>query len=84
MDIWSPDRFDVKENSTAVKYNLAVAAGVIAFFGYIYYFVDTEPHFARREYPYGGLYKELGGTEETKDLYAVSLRCGTFCFEIVT
>jgi NADH dehydrogenase (ubiquinone) 1 beta subcomplex subunit 8 len=73
VDIWSPDRFDVKSDKTAVKYNLFVATGVVGFFGFLYYFAYPEPPAARREYPYGGLYKELGGTDETKELYAVRI-----------
>lgn len=70
LDGWSPDRFDLVPDSTAVKNNLYFATGVVSFLGLIYFFFYPERPAIKRDYPHGGLYKALGGTEETKDVFA--------------
>ena len=70
-DVWSPDRFDLASDATAVRYNLYFIGGVLTFFGVIYLFFYPERPAVKRNYPYGGLYKALGGTEEDKQLYQV-------------
>ncbi|CAN6672508.1 hypothetical protein TRVA0_046S00760 [Trichomonascus vanleenenianus] len=69
VDVWSPDRFDQVSDSTALKW---VGWTVLAFAGlsaFVYAFVDHESPAVRRNYPHEGLYKALGGTEETKQVY---------------
>ncbi|KAL0577128.1 hypothetical protein V5O48_004842 [Marasmius crinis-equi] len=63
--MWSPD-------IPTIDPNLALKRFAMAFLGFAGAFMlikevgTPEPHFVRRTYPYGGLVKELGGTEENK------------------
>lgn len=71
--MWSPDRHDNFKNSVALRNNLIFIALISTFSAAMYYFFYPERKAAPRSYPYGGLYKALGGTEETKEIYGVSI-----------
>lgn len=75
-DIWSPDRYDIVDNRTAVKYIFMAAAAIGGFIGLIYFTVGHESPAVRRSYPQEGLYKALGGTEETKEVYGARVDRG--------
>ncbi|KAH9481609.1 hypothetical protein JR316_0006136 [Psilocybe cubensis] len=65
LSMWGPDVPPIAPN-TAVRHFLIAAAGFVAFgFGVKYVLLQDAP-VIRREYPYDGLVKELGGLEENK------------------
>lgn len=68
IDVWSPDHFSQRSDCFAVTWTLGFVGLIAAFSGFCYY-VWEGPNFVRRQYPYGGLYKALGGDEKTKELY---------------
>ncbi|VVT55180.1 uncharacterized protein SAPINGB_P004467 [Magnusiomyces paraingens] len=68
-DVWSPDRFDQYSNKTAIIGNVIFFSAVAAFAGFCYVYLYPEPIATRRSYPYGGLYKALGASEEDKEVY---------------
>lgn len=70
IDVWSPDRFDQVSDNVALK-NTSVTIGLFAAFSALVYMFSThdEKPAAPREYPHEGLYKALGGDEETKEIY---------------
>ncbi|KAJ8072380.1 hypothetical protein PM082_015939 [Marasmius tenuissimus] len=63
--MWSPDIPGINPNVALRRFALAFL-GFAGTFMLIKEYVTPEPHFIRRTYPYGGLVKELGGTEENK------------------
>ncbi|KAG5354626.1 hypothetical protein CJU89_6400 [Yarrowia sp. B02] len=68
-DMWSPDRFTHFKNQDALKYFIGF---LTLFFGGSYvatYFVPEKAAIPR-EFPYEGLWKESGGTEKSKDVFA--------------
>lgn len=69
IDVWSPDHFSQKPDSTAGKWNLYFIFSIIGFSGVCYYYLFDGPNFVRRSYP-DGLNKALGGTDDTRDLFA--------------
>lgn len=68
IDVWSPDHFDQRPDSTAFRWTLYFA-GIISAFSYYCYYTWEDPKFVRREYPYDGLNKALGGEDHTKELF---------------
>jgi NADH dehydrogenase (ubiquinone) 1 beta subcomplex subunit 8 len=68
-DIWSPDRFDIVSDKTAFKYFMTAVGAFGAFITVLYVTADHESPAVRRQYPFDGLNKALGGTEETKEVY---------------
>lgn len=72
IDLWSPDRFDAYPDSVAIRNNLIFIALISGFSFTCWYFFYPERVAAPRSYPYGGLYKALGGSEEDKEVYQVS------------
>ncbi|CDO52354.1 NIAM subunit of mitochondrial NADH:ubiquinone oxidoreductase (complex I), putative [Geotrichum candidum] len=69
IDLWSPDRFDAYPDSVAIRNNLIFIALISGFSFTCWYFFYPERVAAPRSYPYGGLYKALGGSEEDKEVY---------------
>lgn len=69
IDVWSPDHFDSRPDSTATKWNLYFI-GSIALFSAFCWYKWEDPQFVRRTYPYDGLNKALGGDENTKEIFA--------------
>lgn len=70
--MWSPDRYDAVPDSVAIRNNVIFFALIAGFSATMYYFFYPERVATPRSYPHGGLYKALGGTEETKEIYGVS------------
>ncbi|KAF5327385.1 hypothetical protein D9619_004201 [Psilocybe cf. subviscida] len=64
VSMWGPDAPPIDPN-TALRRFLIVATGFVAV-GFAIKASVPEPHFVRREYPFDGLVKELGGLEENK------------------
>ncbi|PPQ83457.1 hypothetical protein CVT25_007048 [Psilocybe cyanescens] len=65
LSMWGPDTPPIAPNAAVRQFLLAVAGFVAAGFT-IKYVLLQEPPAVRREYPYDGLVKELGGLEENK------------------
>jgi NADH dehydrogenase (ubiquinone) 1 beta subcomplex subunit 8 len=76
--MWGPDPAHVDQNMALRQFLLAF--GGIALFGVACKYVLTpEIPAVRREYPFDGLVKELGGMEENRVsdvLFVFSLLCG--------
>ena len=68
IDVWSPDHFDRLPDSKAYKYN-GIFLGIIGVFSFWCWYTLEEPQFVRRQYPFDGLNKALGGSEETKEIF---------------
>lgn len=70
MDMWSPDHFHSVKDSEAVR-QISILFGSFVLFGAIIYYTDIWPDrpSVPREYPYEGLYKDLGGREGEQKLY---------------
>lgn len=68
IDVWSPDHFDRLPDSKAWGYN-GIFFGLVGAFSVLCWYMWEEPQFVRREYPFGGLYKQLGGSDENKELF---------------
>ena len=66
--MWGPDPAPVPIE-VARRHFLIAVAGFIAF-GFFVKAITQEPPAIRREYPFDGLVKELGGVEENKVLNA--------------
>lgn len=62
--MWGPDPAPVPIEVARRQFLMAVA-GFIAF-GFLVKAITQEPPAIRREYPFDGLVKELGGVEENK------------------
>ena len=71
--MWGPDPPQIPIEDARRQFLMAVA-GFIAF-GFLVKAITPEPPAIRREYPFDGLVKELGGVEENK----VHLTC-IICF----
>lgn len=72
LNMWSTDHFDFVSDKTALTW-MAIFFGSLGLFATsIITFYKLEKPAVPRNYPYGGLWKELGGSEETKDLFKVS------------
>lgn len=70
IDMWSPDHFHTMTDRQVLTQFLAFFGSLAAFGGAIY-FLDIWPDRPSmpRQYPYEGLYRELGGKEDSKELY---------------
>lgn len=64
VSMWGPDA-PVIDPNTALRRFLIVATGFVAV-GFGIKAIVPDPHFIRREFPFDGLVKELGGLEENK------------------
>ena len=64
--MWGPDPAPIPIEDARRQFLMAVA-GFIAF-GFFVKAITPEPPAIRREYPFDGLVKELGGIEENKVL----------------
>jgi NADH dehydrogenase (ubiquinone) 1 beta subcomplex subunit 8 len=65
--MWGPDPPPIPVKDARRQFLMAVA-GFIAF-GFLVKAITPDPPAVRREYPFDGLVKELGGVEENKVLY---------------
>lgn len=65
LSMWGPD-VPVVDPHTAMRHFAVAFAGFVGFGFFVKYFMTLEPPAIRREYPYNGLIKELGGLEENK------------------
>ncbi|RXW25589.1 hypothetical protein EST38_g210 [Candolleomyces aberdarensis] len=65
LSMWGPD-VPVVEPRVAARHFLIAVTGFIAFGFTVKYALTQDPPVIRREYPYNGLIKELGGLEENK------------------
>ncbi|KAF8575243.1 hypothetical protein K439DRAFT_1623764 [Ramaria rubella] len=65
LNMWTPDAPPPVPPSVALR-QFSIAALGIAAFGYIVYHNVPERSAIPREYPFGGLVRELGGLEENK------------------
>lgn len=83
VDVWSPDRFDEVSDSVALRNTAITITAFAAFSMFIYYCTSHESPAVRRQYPHEGIYKALGGTEETKSVFQVSFLSG-YLYEYVT
>lgn len=70
MDMWAPDHYHQISDRSAVGQLLIFFAGLGAFAGFIY-ISDIWPDRPAmpRDYPYDGLYKDLGGKEGEEKLF---------------
>ncbi|CAI5758016.1 unnamed protein product [Candida verbasci] len=67
-DIWSPDVYDFRSNTTALKQIAIFFGSIFGFAGIIYYFqLNPEKPGNIKSYPYDGLAKELGSTSKDND-----------------
>jgi len=64
LSMWGPDPASIPIEDARRQFLMAVA-GFIAF-GFLVKAIIPEPPAIRREYPFDGLVKELGGVEENK------------------
>lgn len=71
--MWGPDVPVVDPHTAVRRFGVAVAS-FVAFGFTVKYFLTLEPPVVRREYPYNGLVKELGGLEENKVSFAELFR----------
>ena len=62
--MWGPDAPPLDPNSAVRQFLVAVAGFVTV--GFIIKAITPDPPAIRREYPFDGLIKELGGLEENK------------------
>ena len=63
--MWGPD-VPVVDPQTAMRHFAIAVAGFVSFGFFVKYVLTQDPPAVRREYPYNGLIRELGGQEETK------------------
>lgn len=70
MDMWSPDHIQPVSDSTAFKH-FGIFFGALSLFGYSIYALDIWPEKPAmpRSYPYGGLFRDLGGKEGEEELF---------------
>lgn len=73
VDVWSPDRFDEVSNWVAIRNNIIFFSGILAFSGFCYYYLYPERKAVPRSYPYGGLYKALGASEDEKEVFQANV-----------
>ncbi|GJE88688.1 Ndufb8, NADH dehydrogenase 19kDa subunit [Phanerochaete sordida] len=64
LSMWGPDA-PVVDPSRALR-NFILAVGTFTGIGFLCYAIQPEMPAVRREYPFDGLQKELGGLEENK------------------
>ncbi|KAF9485171.1 hypothetical protein BDN70DRAFT_871557 [Pholiota conissans] len=64
LSMWGPDAPPLDPNSAMRQFLVAVAGFVTV--GFIINAITPDPPAIRREYPFDGLVKELGGLEENK------------------
>ncbi|KAK9448210.1 uncharacterized protein V1518DRAFT_419985 [Limtongia smithiae] len=72
LNMWSPDVHDYVSNGTAGRY-IATFFGIIAGAGYLLSFIAPESPAVPRVYP-SGLFTELGGASDFKQIYEVCCR----------
>jgi len=65
--MWGPDPAPIPIGDARRQFLMAVASFIA--FGFLVKAITPEPPAIRREYPFDGLVKELGGVEENKVLY---------------
>ncbi|KAF6759941.1 hypothetical protein DFP72DRAFT_884723 [Ephemerocybe angulata] len=65
LSMWGPDVPSVPPEE-ATRHFLIALAGFVSFGFFVKYVLAPEPPVVRRQYPYDGLVKELGGLEENK------------------
>ena len=63
--MWGPD-VPVVDPQIAMRHFAIAVASFISFGFFVKYVLTQDPPAVRREYPYNGLIRELGGQEETK------------------
>ncbi|QPG73148.1 hypothetical protein FOA43_000454 [Brettanomyces nanus] len=70
MDMWSPDHFHPVRDRTALK-QISVFFGCLGAFAAVIYLGDLWPDRPSmpRDYPYDGLYKDLGGRDGEEKLF---------------
>jgi NADH dehydrogenase (ubiquinone) 1 beta subcomplex subunit 8 len=82
--MWAPDIPPISPY-TALRHFLVAAGGIVSAGLVIKFFLVPEPPVVRRQYPFDGLVKELGGVEENKvcksmnaksTCYLMSIRLG--------
>ncbi len=71
LDMWSTDLPKIPPEK-AVK-QLGIVTLMFIAFGFLLYKVAPESPAIPREYPYSGLVKELGGLEENKVMFPISV-----------
>ncbi|WOO80110.1 uncharacterized protein LOC62_03G003621 [Vanrija pseudolonga] len=64
LGMWGPDVHKISPGRALAQ--IGIAASLIAAFGYLIYQTAPESPVARREYPYDGLSKELGGWSKAR------------------
>lgn len=63
--MWGPD-VPVVDPQIAMRHFAIAVASFISFGFFVKHVLTQDPPAVRREYPYNGLIRELGGQEETK------------------
>lgn len=74
LNMWSPDYYQPVSDATALKYSAVFFGGIATFAGILYTFFYPEKPAVPRNYPYGGLAKDLGsGNQEEDHLHAARI-----------